>query len=68
MTKRGIEREKGGLPFFRNNEACDMISSKRKCFALTKVCADGLERLQDGLDYRRSQAARNRLMELYKVI
>ena len=68
MTKRGIEREKGGLPFFRNKEACEMISSKRKCFALTKVCADGLERLQEGLDYRRNQAARKRLMELYKVI
>ena len=68
MTKRGIEREKGGLPFFRNDEACQMIKEKRACTRLTKVCKDGLQSLQDGLDYRRDRAARERLMELYKVI
>ena len=68
MTKRGIEREKGGLPFFRNDEACRMIAEKRPCTNLTKFCSDGLQSLQDGLDYRRDRAARDRLMELYKVI
>ena len=68
MTKRGYEREKGGLPYFRLEEVLPIIKEHRSCINFNDYVQNGLQKLQEGLDYRRAQIAKKRLAELYKVI
>jgi hypothetical protein len=69
MTRRGLEREDKGLPFFRFDEALDVVRYNLPEGTLPiGVIEPVLERLQVGLDKRRQAKLNARVADLFKAI
>lgn len=70
MTRRGMDREDKGLPFFRNQESLRIIKDSLPEDAIPE--SSGIEkvltRLQHGLDKRRQKKLNARVAELFKAI
>ena len=69
MTRRGMERENKGLPFFRCEESIQMLRDSLPEGAVPDGGVDSvLRRLQAGLDRRRQTKLNERVADLFKVI
>ena len=69
MTRRGMERENKGLPFFRCEESLRILRDSLPPGAVPEGKIDGvLLRLQQGLDRRRQMKLNARVADLFKVI
>lgn len=69
MTRRGIERDHKGLPFFRYDEALAIVTQNLPYGTLPlEVVKPILEKLQLGLDNRRQAKLNRRVANLFKSI